>query len=117
MCKRETYKHLSDEEFIQIKSLLIEFKDLFSVSNTTIGRANNSEFHINTDAIHPISTPLRRVPLHKEFIVKELLERYEKLGIIEMIDSPFRAPTVLVEKKNVGNSAELTDNIDNIDFV
>ena len=109
MCKRENYKHLSDEEFLEVKSLLIEFKDLFSVSNTTIGRTNNSEFHINTDNIHPISTPLRRVPLHKEPIVKELLEHYEKLGIIELIDSPLRASTVLVEKKNVGNSAEITD--------
>ena len=38
-----------------------------------------------------------------------LLEHYEKLGLIEFIDSPFRAPTVLVEKKNVGNGAALTD--------
>ena len=46
MCKRENYKHLSDEEFLEVKSLLIEFKDLFLVSNITIGRANNSEFHM-----------------------------------------------------------------------
>ena len=31
------------------------------------------------------------------------------MGLIEFIDSPFRAPTVLVEKKNVGNWAALTD--------
>ena len=83
-----------------MKSLLIEFKDFFSVSNATIVRANNSKFHINTNTIQPISTPLRRVPLHKVSIVKEPLEHYEKLDIIELIDSPFRAPTVPVEKKS-----------------
>ena len=60
--------HFSDEEFLKVKYLLIEFNDLFSVSNNTIWRANDSEFHINTDTIHPISTPL-----HKESIVNELL--------------------------------------------
>ena len=109
MCKRENYSHLSNEEFEKLRLLLVRFQDVFSVSNEKIGRANNSEFHINVDAIQPISTPLRRVPLHKEMIVKKLLEHYEKLGLIEFIDSPFRAPTVLVEKKNVGNGAALTD--------
>ena len=107
MCKRGDYKHLSNEEFEQFKSLLIEFQDVFSVSNTKIGLANNSEFHINTETISPISTPLRRVPLHKEFIVKELLQHYEKLGIIEVVDSPFRAPTVLVEKKKCGEKCRI----------
>ena len=31
------------------------------------------------------------------------------LGLIEPIDSSFRAPTVLVRKKNIGNGASLTD--------
>ena len=109
MCKRENYSHLSDEQFSKLKSLLIRYQDIFSVSNDKIGHANNAEFHINTDNIYPVSTPLRRVPLHKEAIVKKLLEHYENLGIIETIDSPFRESAVLVEKKNVANSAELTD--------
>ena len=109
MCKREDYRHLSNQRFLQLKDLLTKFQNVFSVFNDKIGRANNAEFHINTNNVRPISTPLRRVPLHKESIVKELLKRYEELGIIETIDSPFRASTVLVEKKNVGNSAQLTD--------
>ena len=57
----------------------------------------------------PVPIPIRRIPLHKEHIVKELIKRYEELGLIEQKDSPFRAATVLVEKKNVGGSNEITD--------
>ena len=109
LCDASKYKHLSQVEFNQVKELLYEFEDVFSLSNDTIGRANNSQFHINSETISPVSDPLRRVPLHKENIVRELIKQYEQLGIIEKIDSPFRAPTVLVEKKNVDNSESVTD--------
>ena len=47
--------------------------------------------------------------MHKERIVKELLCKYENLGLIEKTDSLFRASTVLIEKKNVTDSADITD--------
>ena len=57
----------------------------------------------------PIANPLRRVPIHKQKIVRKLLQKYEELGLIEKIDSPFRASTVLVAKKNVAEGADVTD--------
>ena len=39
----------------------------------------------------------------------DLLKKYEDLGLIGRIDSPFRAPTVLVEKKTPGHSDDVTD--------
>ena len=45
----------------------------------------------------------------QQSIVKELLNYYQDLGFIEHIDSPYRAATVLVEKKNVAHSAHITD--------
>ena len=47
--------------------------------------------------------------MHKEEIVRKILKKYEKLGLIEKVDSPFRASTVLVEKKNVTDSADVTN--------
>ena len=53
--------------------------------------------------------PLRRVPLHQKEIVRRLIKRYEELNLLEPIDSPFRASTVLVKKKNPANSSDITD--------
>ena len=109
MCSKERLAHLSDIEAQEVKSLLTEFKDIFSVSNDNIGRTSSHMFDINTNNLQPIVDPLRRVPLHKERIVKELLRKYENLGLIEKTDSPFRASTVLIEKKNVADSADIKD--------
>ena len=109
LCSPERFGHLSASEKNEARELLTEFRDIFSVSNDVVGRAKHCEFDINTSQIPPISTPLRRVPLHKETIVRDLLENYQKLGLISKIDSPFRAPTVLVQKKNVSESSNVTD--------
>ena len=47
--------------------------------------------------------------MHKEQIINELISKYKELGLLEEIDSPFRAATVLIEKKNPGNSTNITD--------
>ena len=101
--------HLSKEQFKEAKEILENCRDVFTISNTKIGRTNCMNFDINTDPMSPISTPLCRVPLHQQEIVKELLDHYYKLGLIEPIDSPFRAATVLIQKKNVAASSHVTD--------
>ena len=107
LCNRNKFEHLSETEYNQMRSLVTEFKDIFTISSETIGRANNSSFDIDTDNMEPVAIPLRRIPLHKQQIVKQLIDRYKELGLIEEIDSPFRAAMVLVEKKNVGG--DITD--------
>ena len=104
LCERGKYTHLSEEQYDRVKRLVTEFRDVFTISSETMGCANNNYFHIDTTNIPPVAVPIRRVPLHKEKVVKDLIERYLELGIIEEVDSPFRAPMVLVEKKNVGES-------------
>ena len=102
-------QNLSPPQLQQATQLLTEFRDVFSLSNSKIGRANVTQFDVQLEHSTPISTPLRRVPLHQQSIVKELLNHYQDLGLIEHIDSPYRAATVLVEKKNVAHSAHITD--------
>ncbi len=88
--------HLPPFQFNEAKALLTEFADIFSLSNTKIGKANVTEFNFDLTRTTPISMPLRRVPLHQQSIVKELLQHYKDHGLIEHIDSPYRAATVLV---------------------
>eukprot|EP00794_Sanderia_malayensis_P017141 gene17141-18861_t len=102
-------QHLSPPQLHQATQLLTEFRDVFSLSNSKIGRANVPPFDVQLEHTTPNSTPLHRVPLHQQPIVKELLNHYQDLGLIEHIDSPYRAATLLVEKKNVANSAHVTD--------
>ena len=95
---------MSEEQYQKVKNLVLEYKDVFSVSSDIMGRATNSVFDIDVDNMAPVAVPIRRIPLHKEGIVKELIDRYTELGLIEEIDSPFRAAMVLVEKKAVGDT-------------
>ena len=101
-------QHLPSDQFVEAKQVLSDFKDVFSVSNTQIGRSNISSFDVELERNHPILIPLWRVPLHQQDIVRSLLQQYKDLGLIEHIDSPYHAATVLVEK-NVSNSSHLTD--------
>ena len=102
-------QHLSPPQRQQATQLLTEFQDVFTLSNSKIGRANVIPFDVQLVHSTPISTPLRRVPLHQHPIVKELLKHYQELGLIQHIDSPYCAATLLVQKKNVANSAHVTD--------
>ena len=107
LCDRKKFDHLSEEEYAQMKRLVTEFKDIFTISSQKIGSANNSQFDVDISNMSPVAIPLRRVPLHKQDIVKALIDKYKQLGILEEIDSPFRAAMVLVEKKNV--TGDITD--------
>ena len=101
--------HLNTDQFKQAKTLFNKYEDIFSVSNDKSGRVINSEFDIDTTNIKPVAVPLRRIPVHRREIVEGLLEKYKNLGWIEECDSPFRAATVLVEKKNIAKSDDVSD--------
>ena len=66
--------HLSKEQIKEAKEILENYRDVFTVSNTKIGRTICMNFNINTDHVSPVSTSLRRVSLHQQEIVKKLLD-------------------------------------------
>ena len=107
LCRKMT--DLSPNEKERARILLTEYRDVFSVSNEKIGCTNLAEFDIDTRNMEQVALPLRRVPIYHREIVQKLIDQYESLGLIEPIDSPFRASTVLVKKKNVSNSEEVSD--------
>ena len=102
-------QHLPRDQFLEAKQVLSDFKDVFSASNTQIGCTNTSSFDVELEHNHPISMPFWRVPLHQQDIVRSLFQQYKDFGLIEHIDSPYCAVTVLVKKKNVSNISHLTD--------
>ena len=102
-------KDLSPTEMTEVRKVLSKYRDLFSVSNDKIGQTDLATFHIDLDSIPVVAVPLRRVPLHHYDIVKQLIAKYLELGLVEKIDSPFRASTVLVSKKNDAESEDVTD--------
>ena len=106
LCSKIT--DLNKSEMTEVRKLFQEYKDCFTVSNDKIGSTNVAEFDV-PEKLQPVAVPLRRVPLHQREIVQELLKRHEDLNFIEPIDSPFRASTVLVKKKNPANSSDVTD--------
>ena len=75
------------------------YSDIFSLSNAKIGRTNGARFDFDLAHDVPIFTPLRRVPLHKQTIARELLDHYKRRGLIKEIGYPYLAATLLVEKR------------------
>ena len=104
LCDRKKLQHLPEPQYKQVEQLVTEYKDVFTISSESMGRANNSLFDMDIQNMSPVAIPIRRIPLHKEHIAKELIDRYLELGLIEEIDSPFRAAMVLVKKKSVGDT-------------
>ena len=61
---------LSSEKESRLKTLLEEFKDIFSLGPTDIGRTNLTKHSINTGATAPIKQPSRCL----SFALKELVD-------------------------------------------
>ena len=99
---------LSPSELRQARELLRNYKDVFTVSSSHIGHTNIQTFDVSDD-IRPVQVPLRRIPFNHKEIIQQLIEKYEQLHLLEPIESPFRAATVLVKKKNPSNSTDVSD--------
>ena len=102
-------KDLSQSELKEARSLLSSYKDVFTVSSQIIGNTNIQTFDIDNKNMPPVTVPLRRIPLHHRDVVRQLIDKYEQLHLLEPIESPFRASTVLVRKKNPSKSTEVSD--------
>ncbi|KII65512.1 Transposon Ty3-I Gag-Pol polyprotein [Thelohanellus kitauei] len=103
----------------ELKDLLNEFSDIFSVSEFDVGHYNGFEHKIITNDSEPIKQPYRRLPIHKINELRVLIDTLIDNGIIRHSQSSWSSPIVLVPKKDGGvrlcidyrklNSATVTD--------
>ena len=82
-----------------IKTLLIEFRDIFSSRKMDLGKAE-VEHRISTGNSAPIALKYRRVPLGYENKVEAMIQEMLENGLIRESNSPWNFPVVLVKKKN-----------------
>ena len=79
--------------------MLLEYSDVFPLSNDGLGHTSLSKHRINTGGSLPIHIPPRRIPhAHRE--VRKLLQDMLAKGAIQPSDSPWSSPIVLVTKKD-----------------
>ena len=107
LCSKIT--DLNPREMKEAREFLCGYKDILTVSNKDIGRTSIQMFDVNDENLNPVTVPLRGVPLHHKDIVQKLINKYEQLHLLEPIESPFRASTVLIEKKNIAECDDVTD--------
>ena len=91
---------VSEEHQNAFKELLTEFKDIFSVDSSDIGKTPLVEIEIDTRDSPPITQKPYTLPLkHAKWVQREL-EILEKAGVIVRSVSPWASPIVIVPKRS-----------------
>src|SRR5678816_3457295 len=84
----------------QLRGLLTEFSDVFSVREGDLGRTNVTTHRIDTGNAGPVRQPLRRQPLPHRAAIDEQLDSMLAAGTIEPAVSEWAANVVLARKKD-----------------
>ncbi|GBM40817.1 Retrovirus-related Pol polyprotein from transposon 412 [Araneus ventricosus] len=96
----ENLEGLNEEQRTAVKELLQEFQNLFSTSDSDVGRCNMTQHRINTGNHPPIKKYPRCLPLAKKEEAERLVKEMVDNGIIEESSGPWASPIVLVKKKD-----------------
>ena len=91
--------NVSDEQQNAFKALCNEFKDIFSVDSSDIGKTPLIKMEINTSDCPLITPKPYTLPLkHAEWVQKRV-RKSEKAGVIVRSVSPWASPIVIVPKR------------------
>ncbi|GBO45434.1 Retrovirus-related Pol polyprotein from transposon 297 [Araneus ventricosus] len=96
----ENLEGLNEEQRTAVKELLQEFQNLFSTSDSDVGRCNMTQHRINIGNHPPIKQYPRRLPLAKKEEAKRLVKEMVDNRTIEESSGPWASPIVLVQKKD-----------------
>ena len=97
---KELPSSLTDAEVLMIVELLEEYEDIFQSPDEPLGRTDVVKHHIDVQGHPPIKQAPRRLPYHRQEIVKEELKKMLDQDLIRPSDSPWASPIVLVTKKD-----------------
>ena len=91
---------LSKKEYISLRTILNEYKTIFSRSSTDVGLIQGYKHKIETNNHKPICLNPRKVPIHVQSKVDALVDDLENKGIVKKTVSSWNSPIVVVPKKN-----------------
>ena len=97
LAERST-RHLTPEQSLSVKKLLMDFQDIFSIGNFDLGLFKGIQHRINTGNALPIKSKLRRTPLCFQTEEEHLKSMLNK-GIIVPSASEWSPAPGLVWKK------------------
>ena len=105
-CSDEFYSQLDLEVSLtegekgKLRSIVIEYNDVFAKDPSELGRTNVVQHTIDTGAHSPIKQLLHRAPFSLRKWTEELRESMLKQGVITNLNNPWASPVVLVAKKD-----------------
>ena len=91
---------LSPEENAQLKDLIVEFHDVFALSDAELGCTDLVEHQIITGNHAPIRQQPYRTPVIRRQKMNEMVAAMQAQGIVEPSSSPWASPVVIVPKKD-----------------
>nr|WPV71156.1 MAG: replicase [Ips erranti-like virus 3] len=97
---KKTSSILTDQEKQTFGRLLHDYKDVFALNETDLGRTHLVRHKIETGDYLPIKQRPRRLPLAKQAEVENLIQDMADRSVIEPSTSPWSSPVVLVTKKD-----------------
>ena len=84
----------------ELAAAIYEYQDVFSSGPTDMGRTGLVKHTIDTGDQRPIRLLPRRLPITKQEIEKEEVQKMLDRGVIEPCQSSWASPVVLVTKKD-----------------
>ena len=93
-------QNLSEEEVHQLRELVLEFSDVFTLEGEGLGCTDRVTHSIDTGDHPPVRQPPRRIPFALRQTVREMVEAMLERGIVQPSSSPWSSPVVIVSKKD-----------------
>ena len=89
---------LNEDQQAMLLAFLQKHKDIFTSSDTDLGRTNLTEHKIDVGGAHPIKQRPYRIHPEKREKLREHINGMLEAGIIRPSNSPWASPVVLVDK-------------------
>ena len=93
-------RKLSEEECLQLRGLLADYHDIFSLNDDEHGKTDLVEFKIGTGEAYPRRQPAQRVPFSARREITKQLEKMQRDNVIQPSENPWASPVVLVRKRD-----------------
>ena len=97
---QQSIEHLSDDEALLLKALLIEFEDVFAKDEFDLGNFTEVEHNIDTQDSKPIKQRMRKTPVGFAEEEEAHLNKMLKTNVIRPSNSDWASAPVLVRKRD-----------------